>query len=373
MHRQLRYCGLPRERFETVVVDNASTDGSADAVEAGFPEVILIRERINRGACAKNAGLAAARGTYVVFLDDDSSPLPGSVARMIRHFEADPSLGAAVFDIQLPDGSRECSAYPNVFIGCGTGFRRRALEQVGGLPTDFFMQAEEYDLSLRLLATGWDVRRFEDLHVEHLKSSTARKSTRTTRLDVRNNLILIARYFPDRWMMPFAMDWTRRYAMLAATRGHRLAHWRGAAEGVVRAARGVDRRPLSEDAFEQFTRINEIALRLRQMKDERGLKTIVLADLGKNVLAYHMAARRCGLQVRAVGDDTLGGRGWTYRGVPILTNDDARRIPFDAVVISNMSPVHAALRRDWWRRAQRGPVIDLFENDGLTCAAGPAS
>ena len=108
--RQLRYCGLARERFETVLVDNASTDGSADAVEAGFPEVILIRQRVNRGACAKNAGLAAARGKYVVFLDDDSSPLPGSVARMIRHFEADPSLGAAVFDIQLPDGSRESRA-----------------------------------------------------------------------------------------------------------------------------------------------------------------------------------------------------------------------------------------------------------------------
>src|SRR5215210_37290 len=121
---QLRHCGLPVERFEVILVDNASTDGTADAVARAFPEVILIRERMNRGACAKNTGLPLARGRYVVFLDDDSYPLPGSTARMIRHFEADPSLGAAVFDIQLPDGSRECSAYPNVFIGCGTGFRR---------------------------------------------------------------------------------------------------------------------------------------------------------------------------------------------------------------------------------------------------------
>jgi len=67
---------------------------------------------------------------------------------MMKHFDANPRLGAAVFTITLPDGSRECSAYPNVFIGCGTGFRRTALEQVGGLPADFFMQAEEYDLSL---------------------------------------------------------------------------------------------------------------------------------------------------------------------------------------------------------------------------------
>src|SRR5687768_8233700 len=213
--RQLRRCGLPPESYETILVDNASTDGTADAVAVAFPEVVLIREKVNRGACAKNAGLPLARGRFVVFLDDDSYPLPGSVARMIRHFESDPSLGAAVFDVQLPDGSRECSAYPNVFIGCGTGFRRRALAQVGELPEDFFMQAEEYDLSLRLLAAGYDVRTFDDLHVTHLKSPTARASERVTRFDVRNNLVLITRYFPRQWVIPFAKDWLRRYRLIA--------------------------------------------------------------------------------------------------------------------------------------------------------------
>jgi hypothetical protein len=293
---------------------------------------------------------------------------------MIRHFEANPSLGAAVFDITLPDGSRECSAYPNVFIGCGTGFRRRALAHVGGLPEDFFMQAEEYDLSLRLLAAGWDMRRFDDLHVNHLKTPTARKSTRTTRFDVRNNLTLVARYFPDRWVMPFALDWTRRYAMLAAARGHRWAHWQGVAEGVIRAVRGVERQPVSDQAFEKFARIDAIERRMRDARDGMGFKAIVLADLGKNTLGYWLAAEACGLKVVAVADDNLGGRGWRYRGVPIVKNDEARHVPFDAVVISNMSPVHAALRRAWWRQAQRGPVIDFFENEGLpTSAAGPGS
>ena len=368
--RQLRRCGLPPETFETILVDNASTDGTPEAVAAAFPEVILIREKHNRGACAKNAGLPIARGRFIVFLDDDSYPLPGSVARMVRHFEADPSVGAAVFDVQLPDGSRECSAYPNVFIGCGTGFRRRALGQVGGLPDDFFMQAEEYDLSLRLLAAGWAVRRFDDLHVAHLKTPTARKSTRTTRLDVRNNLTLIGRYFPDCWVMPFALDWANRYAMLAAARGHRLAHWHGVAEAAIRAVRGIDRRPLTDDAFESFAQIDTIRLRLRVARDAFGFRRILLADLGKNVLAYWMAAEACGLEVVAVADDTLGGRGWNYRGAPIVSNDKARRTPVDAVVVSNMSPVHAALRRAWWRRARREPVIDLFEVDAEARSEG---
>jgi hypothetical protein len=235
---------------------------------------------------------------------------------------------------------------------------------VGGLPEDFFMQAEEYDLSLRLLAGGWKVHRFDDLHVLHLKTPTARKSTRTTRLDVRNNLTLIGRYFPDRWVMPFALDWTNRYAMLAAARDHRAAHWQGVTEAAIRTVRGIDRRPLGATAFEKFARIDAIAQGLGAARDELGLKTILLADLGKNVLVYWLGAQSCGLKVTAVADDTLGGRGWKYRGVPIMTNEEARRAPFDAVVISNLSPVHAALRRDWWRRAQDGPVVDLFECEG---------
>jgi GT2 family glycosyltransferase len=171
----LYLCGLTKEAFEIFVIDNASKDGTAEAIRRDFPQVIVLEQKKNRGSCAKNAALPLARGRYVVFLDDDSYPRYGSIGRMIRHFETDPDLGAAVFSVHLPDGSSECSAYPDVFIGCGTGFRRKALAEVGGLPEDFFMQAEEYDLSLRLLDAGWTLKRFDDLHVVHLKSSTARR------------------------------------------------------------------------------------------------------------------------------------------------------------------------------------------------------
>ena len=95
---------------EIVVVDNASSDGTADAVAGEFPSVRLVRQRKNRGACAKNAGLAEASGEYIVFLDDDSYPDVQSIRRMIEHFRGDPRLGAAVFDVVLPNGQRECSA-----------------------------------------------------------------------------------------------------------------------------------------------------------------------------------------------------------------------------------------------------------------------
>ena len=170
--------GRPTSPFEVIVVDNASTDGTAQAVRTQFPTVTLLAEAQNLGSCAKALGVDRAAGRFVVFLDDDSYPRPGTIDRMIEHFEADPQLAAAGFRVHLPDGREECSAFPDVFIGCGVGFRASALSEVGGLDRALFMQAEEYDLSFRLINAGYQVRTFDDLHVDHLKTPCARRSNR---------------------------------------------------------------------------------------------------------------------------------------------------------------------------------------------------
>jgi GT2 family glycosyltransferase len=359
--RRLCDCGLSRDEYEIIVVDNASRDGTADAVLQECRDVRLIALSHNQGPCAKNSGLAHARGEFVVFLDDDSFPEGDSLQRMIAHFRGDAKLGAAVFTITLPDGTRECSAYPSVFIGCGTGFRRAALEQVGGLPEDFFMQAEEYDLSLRLMDAGWDVRMFDDLHVTHLKTPTARFSRRVTRLDVRNNLVLASRHFPERWIRPFAIDWMKRYYFIAAAKGHRAAYFAGLAQGLARVAVSAKRKAIADETFERFARINEIERRLRVAQRQLQFRSVLFVDLGKYFLPYWMAAQACGLDVVAIADRNLGESKRRYRGIPIVSDAIARTLAFDAAVVSNLSPVHAHGARDRWRAIDDRLVVDLFE------------
>lgn len=347
---------------ETVVVDNASRDGTADAIAAAFPAVRVVRLNRNRGPCGRNAGLAVSSGEYVVFLDDDSYPADAaSVRRMVDHFDAEPGLGAAVFDVRRTDGSPECSTFPAVTVGCGTAFRRDALREVGGLPDDFVVGAEDLDLSLRLLEARWDVRRFDDMRVEHLRTPADRVTMRTTRLDVRNHLLVAARRLPRAWAVPYAVDWTRRAWWVASKRGrrHQLAAACGVVAGVVGSLAPGRRRPIGLAAFERFATTVDVRRRMERVVGQNRLQSIALVDVGRNLLPFHRAAEACGVRVVAVADDHFAGR--RYRGVPVVTDEQASRMIFDAAFVADVSPVHAARRTAHWRASQGRPVFDLFE------------
>ncbi|MCL2640534.1 MAG: glycosyltransferase family 2 protein [Phycisphaerales bacterium] len=392
--------GLPRSQFEILIVDNASTDGTPELVAREVPEAILIRLSKNCGPVAKNVAIRQARGEFVVLLDDDAFPHPGSVPQMVRHFHNDKNLAAAVFDVTLPDGTKESSAYPDVFIGAGTGIRKSILDQMGGgglFPVDFFMQAEEYDLSFRILAAGGSVQRFWDLPLTHLKSPNARIAHRTTRFDIRNNLYLLAKYVPEPFCHQLAADWLSRYFMMAVQRDsqqsassvpvlrggvgtHKQSFIQGAAQGLAEwSARRVNGKHLLPDAvIERIFKFEQIKSRMARAADcvaggggMGGGRRIIFADLGKNMLAYYLAAKYLGLEILAIADDYLAAPPLPlshsphpplpdYRGIPILP---VSRIPWrdaDLVIVSNLSPVHAPLRAAALNRTCPIPTVDLF-------------
>jgi len=332
------------QEAETIVVDNGSRDGTADRVRRSFPHVRLLVLRRNIGSCAKAVGVDRAEGEYVVFLDDDSHPRAGSVVRMVERFRADPRLAQAGFTVHLPDGRLEGGALPGVYVGCGAGFRRDALRAAGNLDRTLFMQAEEYDLSFRLVRAGYDIAVFDDLHVEHMKTPQARLGWRTVYLDTRNNLIVAARYIPDRWLTPLVQDYVQRYRWIAESAGHLRAYARGLSEGRRRMRaerRGYAGWRLRGADFERFFRFEEMADRMRDLA-RQGVRRIVLADLGKNVFPFVRGAKSAGLRILAIADDRFAQPNRCYRGIPILPTCTAPMDSADAIIVANAAPVHAA-------------------------------
>ena len=197
----------------------------------------------------------------------------------------------------------------------------------------------------------------------HLKTPGARYSERVTQFDVRNNLVLVTRYFPEEWVLPYAMDWMKRYAIIAHSKGHTRAYLKGLVQGIARSVIHADRTPVTGDTFESFTKMAKIERRMREIQREWGCRRILFVDLGKNMLAYWLAAKRCGLKVVAIADPKLASARRTYRGAAIVDDETANAMDFDVAIVSNLSPVHVQRRREQWRMFTSRPVIDLFESE----------
>ena len=189
-----------------VVVDNGSTDGSAEAVAAEFPEVQLIRCSENLGAVGRTVGVEAARTAYVAFADDDSWWAPGALATAADHFVRSPRLGLLAARILVGPEERldpVCVAMarsplpartdlpgPPVlgFIACGSVVRRSAYLQVGGFHRLLFFLGEESLLAQDLAAAGWGVAYVDAVVAHHHPAACSDRDGRK-RLEVRNALL----------------------------------------------------------------------------------------------------------------------------------------------------------------------------------------
>jgi N-acetylglucosaminyl-diphospho-decaprenol L-rhamnosyltransferase len=179
-----RHLALP-EQPQVVLVDDASTDGTAGAVRAALPAVDLVQLDRSRGSAARNVGLRRVGASYVAFCDDDSWWEPGALRRAADLLDAHPRL--AVINGRVLVGPRRrldpvCaemgrSALPRVdgqpghpllsFIACGVVVRRSALLAAGGFSERFGIGGEEELLAWDLAAAGWLLSYVPDLVAHH--------------------------------------------------------------------------------------------------------------------------------------------------------------------------------------------------------------
>ena len=108
--------------YEIIVVDNASADGSAAAVGAGFPDVSLIANDENAGyARGNNQGIEAASGSLVLLLNPDVIIREGALSRAVAIMEGQPDIGALGARLVHPDGRVQHSVrgFPRPFaVAC---------------------------------------------------------------------------------------------------------------------------------------------------------------------------------------------------------------------------------------------------------------
>jgi len=132
---------LPRHMWEVFVVDNASTDGTPEALKRNrLATVIRLAE--NEGVPARNYAIRPAQGRFLVFLDDDSYPRDDAIPRSLAYMSRHPKTAALVARVILPNGDAEAPAMPAVTIGGASIIRREVLEKVGGFSREFFRQAK---------------------------------------------------------------------------------------------------------------------------------------------------------------------------------------------------------------------------------------
>ena len=105
-------------RVQCILVDNASRDGTAEAVAARFPDVEVIRRPTNECDPSRNHGLRAARGRYRMFLDSDAELTAGALQTLVEVLDTSPSVGLAAPRLVYPDGRLQLSTrrYPPVLL-----------------------------------------------------------------------------------------------------------------------------------------------------------------------------------------------------------------------------------------------------------------
>ncbi|MFK7800347.1 MAG: glycosyltransferase family 2 protein [Anaerolineae bacterium] len=239
--------------FEVILVDNGSADGSQTYVREQFPEAVLIENGANlgfTGACIK--GYEAAKGEFIVLLNNDTEVTPTWLENLLAGFERYPDVGSTIGKILLFDerdklhtagdfvrtdgspGNRgvwqpdtgQFDREEFIMSGCGAAvaYRRSALEEVGFLDDSFYFSCEDVDLGWRMNLAGWRVLYVPAAVIYHkVKAST---SSIASFYDKRNQLFLIWKNYPTtllrrNWRIIVGQQW-------GLTR-EALIHWRGEA------------------------------------------------------------------------------------------------------------------------------------------------
>jgi GT2 family glycosyltransferase len=250
------------EDFETVLVDNGSTDGSVAFASRNFPEVRVLPLPENRGfSAAVNAGIRSSDAEYVALLNNDTETDPRWLEALVEAADGCPEAGffasklvdfddRRVLDgagdvlrrsglpYRLGHGEPDRGQYDEmtfVFGACAGAamYRRSMLDDVGLFDEDFFANCEDGDLSFRAQLAGYRCLFVPGSVVYHMGSATfGKRSATSTRLGTRNSLCLLVKNLPAPLVpgfLPFVLAGQLSRLIVTAATSTLMAHLEGLA------------------------------------------------------------------------------------------------------------------------------------------------
>ena len=252
--------------FETVLVDNGSTDGSLALVQRNFPGVEVVSLPENRGfSAAVNAGIETSEAELVALLNNDTEVDSRWLEALVRAAGDHPGAGLFAsrlvdfYDRRYLDGAGDAlrlSGLPyrlghgekdrgqfdapgRVFSACAAAalYRRRMLEEIGLFDEDFGSYCEDGDLSFRARLAGYECLYVPDAVVYHMGSASTggKRSPTATRLGTRNSISLLVKNLPlsvAPHVLPFFLAGQLARLLTAAATGTLGAHLEGLAGAV---------------------------------------------------------------------------------------------------------------------------------------------
>jgi len=212
--------------FETIIVDNASADGSYEYIKENYPEMELIRNEENYGfSVAVNMGIKASKTEYVLLLNNDTELEPNFITEIVKCIEQDDKIFACsskminfynrdVMDDAGDMYSITASAYQrgcglpakgynkqvDVFAACAGAalYRREIFEEIGYFDVQHFAYLEDIDVGFRAKLYGYRNVYCPKAVVYHMGSATSgsKYNTFKVKLAARNNIYLIYKNMP---------------------------------------------------------------------------------------------------------------------------------------------------------------------------------
>ena len=198
------YENLKNISHEVIIIDNGSSDRTISIIANNYPDVTLIKNRINKGvAAARNQGFKHSKGDYILILDDDTIILPNSISKLLDFIRQNKDCGLCAPLLLNQDRTTQINALPYPFlsekikriqhkllkkgilssyiseienkqifepeyvIGAVQLINRKVIEEVGILDESVFYGPEDADFCLRIRQHNWKIYCLPEINVIH--------------------------------------------------------------------------------------------------------------------------------------------------------------------------------------------------------------